>query len=114
MSELDNFYDAEARKANAEERKEFDRLRKRKTGDMRSLLKIPEFRRFAWDELSETGVFHASFTLNSNQMAFNEGRRDRGLALLARINEADPNAFSQMQREFISEKNSRKEKQDAR
>lgn len=85
---------------------ESDRNQKRDQSDLRKLLNLPEGRRFIWKLWSETGVFRASFTLNSNQTAFNEGRRDIGLAILLEVQKAKPDAYAQMQREFTSEINS--------
>lgn len=95
--------DADNAKLNEEQRKQ----RERDFGDVRRVLSLPEGRRFIWKQLAEAGIFHASFTANSNQTAFQEGRRDRGLALLQLVNAADPDAFAQMQREYLSEAKSK-------
>ena len=86
-----------------EQRKESDRLRKRKLGDWRKILSTKEGRRLTWSLLAETGLFRSSFTANSNQTSFLEGQRDIGLGILRFVNEADSAAFAQMQREFMSE-----------
>lgn len=98
-----DFLGTDAEKQNEEERKEADRIAKRKISDLRKLLKQPEFRRFAWELLGETGIFKASFSQNSMTTCFNEGRRDIGLAFLNNINEANTNAYAQMQQEYVSE-----------
>lgn len=79
------------------------RLRKRRISDIAKLLKHPEFRRFIWNMLSETGIFRASFTNNAMQTSFLEGKRDVGLALVKDIDDADVNAIFQIRQEFVSE-----------
>ena len=108
INDLFNFFDTE------DERKKFNERQKKQrdkeTNDVKKLLDIPEGRRFFWRLLSGTGVFRTSMTGNS-QTFFNEGRRDIGLMILKDVMEANPGAFSQMQREFISARNSEVEKQ---
>jgi len=104
-----NFYDSEAKEKNAKLSADGKRQHNRKVGDLRSILKKPEGRRFVWELLGDTGVFRSVFALNSNQTSFNEGRRDVGLELLQKLNEADASAFAQMQREYVSEVNSKRE-----
>ena len=82
---------------------EYQRLHKRRILDIAKLLKQPEFRRFIWHILSEAGIFRASFTNNSLNTAFLEGKRDLGLALLSDIDTANINAIFQIRQEFVSE-----------
>lgn len=107
----DRFYDSEIKSKKREIQSASKRKRDRELGDVRRILSVPEGRRLFWRLLSGAGVFRASFTLNSVQTAYNEGRRDIGLWMLEEINQADPNAFAQLQREYYSEINSNK-KQD--
>lgn len=81
--------------------------------DVRKILKTPEGRRYFWRKMSECGIFHSSFNPNSNQTAFNEGERNIGLGMLDEINEADVAAFAQMQNEYLSALNSKKEAKEA-
>lgn len=100
----DNFgLDPKEVKRTEEEEAEFQRNLKRRTDDIKKLLKSPEFRRFIWSILSETGIFRASFTNNSMNTAFLEGKRDVGLWLIKDIDEADTNALFQIRQEYISE-----------
>ena len=46
------------------------------------------------------------------QSAFNEGRRDIGIMLLKLLDEAEPQAYSQMLAEHFSELKSKKPKQE--
>lgn len=78
------------------------RLSEAKDRDLRDVLAIPGGRRFLWDQMGESGVFHESFTSNANQTAFNEGKRSRGLKLLADILRIEPDRFLQMQKEQAS------------
>jgi len=98
-----SFYDDDIKKKNRDQRKDFLRKHDRDIDDLRKIIKTPEGRRFVWKILSECSIYKASFTLNSMQTAFNEGRRDIGLALLADLNEADTFAYAKMQQEYVSE-----------
>lgn len=90
-------------KRQQEAEEDFQRIQRRRIADLRKLLKQPEFRRFIWHILSETGIFKASFTLNSMQTAFLEGRRDVGLAFIEDLDKADTNALIQIRQEYVSE-----------
>ena len=103
MAKDDFGLDPEQLKKAEKERKDQEFFKKRRLSDLRKLLKLSEFRRFVWDSLSETGLFRASFTSDAMISAFNEGKRDNGLKLLAELNEADVNAFAQIQKEFVDE-----------
>lgn len=92
---------------NKESQKEHDLLRKRNQSDLRKVLSMPEGRRFIWRQLSESGVFRASFNFNTKLEDFQEGQRDRGLALLNEVNDCDEMAFANMQREYLSEQRSK-------
>jgi len=108
----DNFYSDVIDAKNKESKQEFQRRRDREIEDLRSLIKKPEGRRVIWKILETCGVFKASFSLNSMQTAFNEGKRDIGLALLADLNEADTHIFAQMQSEYISALKSKNQEKD--
>lgn len=77
--------------------------KRRQVRDMRKLLRLPEFQRFAWRKLGESGVFRSSFSLNTKMEDFREGQRDLGILLLQEINDADENMFAKMQRDSVSE-----------
>ena len=106
------FYDDDIEAKNKESKREFQRRRDREIVDLRSVLKSSEGRRFVWKMLSECGVFRASFSLNAMQTAFAEGRRDIGIMLVKELDEADPGAYAQMQREHYSELKSRKHEKE--
>jgi hypothetical protein len=109
-----SFYDDEAIDKNKESQKEYKNRRDRERDDLKTVLKKPEGRRVIWGILETCGVFKSSFALNSMQGAFNEGKRDIGLALLADLNEAEPQMFAQMQSEYISELKSKKQVKEAK
>ena len=85
------------------------RTRQKEINDVGKILKTSEGRRYFWRLMDKCGVFRTSFTLNSNQTAFNEGMRDIGLETLRNITEADSSAFAQMQNEYVSALKSKKE-----
>ena len=78
------------------------RRREKELGDIRKLLSTPEGRRFYWRVLSKCGVFHSSWTGDTNQTLVNEGKREIGIVFLDDLLEASPNVFAQLQREHKS------------
>lgn len=98
MSEM-----TEAEIENKRIEEEREHLAQRKMSDLRKILGMPEGRRFIWEELSDCGIFQGTFNTNGLLMGFQEGKRDRGLSLLTRVNQADRGAFARMQNEFLSE-----------
>lgn len=74
----------------------------RRKNDMRQALKTVEVRRVFYDLIAEAKPYAGSFNRDALVMAFNEGRRDIGLAILNLILEAEPGAYIQMQREHAS------------
>jgi len=111
---MDKFYDSEYLAKNLESKREARQRRDREINDMQRVLKLPEGRRFVWRILSQCGIFHASFTQNSMQSSFNEGRRDIGLGLLGDLNEADVFAYAKMQQEYVSELKSKKQVKESK
>jgi hypothetical protein len=105
----DGTYSDEFEAKNKESAKEFRKRREREIADLQQVLKQPHGRRFVYRVLCECGAFKASFTQNSMTMAFNEGKRDIGLMLLKALDEAEPQAYSQMLREHYSELKSKKQ-----
>lgn len=53
-------------------------------------------RRLVWGQLVRAGVFGLSFSHDALVMAFNEGRRNEGLALLAKIHSLCPELYTVM------------------
>jgi hypothetical protein len=79
----------------------------RDVADMQELLKIPRFRRLLWRIWTITGIYRTPFSTNALNMAQACGVQAVGQGLLADVNAADPNAFAQIQREYISEQKSK-------
>lgn len=53
-------------------------------------------RRIAWRLLEKAGIYRTSFNHSGSVMAFNEGKRDVGLFLLAELNDAAPGGYLKM------------------
>lgn len=73
--------------------------------DIQTVVSTPEGRRFYWRVMAMAGVFHLSYTGDTNSTMYNEGRREIGLKIFNDLFEASPNAFNQMQREVSSREN---------
>jgi cation transport regulator ChaC len=71
----------------------------REIEDLKWLLAHPQGRRIAWRWMGEAGVFRGTFNQSGSVMAFNEGKRAQGLALLMQIMAHAPDAFTKMQKE---------------
>jgi hypothetical protein len=97
-----------------EEAAQVERDNKVRLSDMRKILSLAEGRRYVWYLLEKCGVYTQSFSLNTLQMAHNEGQRFIGIALLSDVELAKPGTVNQMMSEAMSKKNSAKikEKQD--
>lgn len=89
-----------------------ERLDRRKRENLAWVASTKKGQEYLMWELMECGIWRSSFSPNSNQTAFNEGRRDIGLALVALMDEVDPNLFPKLQRDYFSELKS-KETQNA-
>ena len=109
----DNFgIDPKDLKKQEESEAKVNRDEKLRLNDMRKVLSTPEGRRQYWHLLSKSGVFTASFSLNSVQTAYNEGMRSVGITVLAEIMTAKPEAFYAMYTEEMSKKKSEEHKKE--
>lgn len=72
--------------------------RVREVSDTLFLLQSREGRRFIWKYLSLCHVFESSYTGNQDTF-FKEGERNIGLKLLRDVEDASPDALTQMMRE---------------
>lgn len=70
--------------------------RKQDIADLKSVLATDAGQRFVWRYLEECGIHRTSYSENSHQTYFMEGRRDVGLRLLADVTEADPLKYVEM------------------
>jgi len=82
--------DSKARERMAEERDE---------RDLRWLMSSRQGRRIAWRLLERAGVTNSSFSTNAMQMAFNEGFRNYGNWMLARIIAVCPEKYPELLKE---------------
>lgn len=78
--------------------------RRRDIEDFKTLMKTKEGRRFVWRILSETGVYHSSFTGNSETF-FKEGRRSIGLILIGELHTICPELYAVMVEEHQQDDN---------
>lgn len=96
MSEERTSYNAaDAEQVAKREKKKRLRELKREAG-LKKLMETGDGRAWMWDLLSSCGVFHSSFASDGLVMAFNEGRRDIGLRLVAEINRMVPELYGRM------------------
>jgi hypothetical protein len=90
-------FDIVAQEAAREEEKRRSELRARIDGeDLKWLMRDKRGRRFVHGLLERSGVFRSSFHTNALTMAFNEGVRNEGLRLTARITEHCAELYPQM------------------
>lgn len=64
--------------------------------DLKWLMGSKRGRRIVHRQLVSAGVFRISFHTNALQMAFNEGNRNQGNALLALITENCPDRYAEL------------------
>lgn len=69
--------------------------------DLQSVMGSEAGRRFMWALLGDCGMYRASFNNSGSITAFNEGQRDIGLRLVARITQECPEQYLAMQDEAI-------------
>ncbi len=79
-------------------KKESDKI-KRSNEDMLWLLEGVRGRRIMREMLEGLGVWKISFNTDALIMAFNEGSRNAGMKMLARINEVSPESYVKMMKE---------------
>ncbi len=92
----------------AGDRRHVERRRKAATGEhrqndaaLRWLMADARGRRFVWALLGRAGLFRSSMAHSAELTAFNEGRRDTGLALLGDVMRLCPERYAGMQAEAI-------------
>lgn len=71
-------------------------LQQQDEDDMRWLMADERGRRLVWNWLGDAGLFRSSYTTDALAMAFNEGQRNRGLALQAQVMQHAPEQFIRM------------------
>lgn len=108
----ENFYDTNDEAQKTKSIKESELQRMRLLDDVRWVLSTPKGRRVIWWIWSICGTFSASYVpKDSNQTAFREGERNIGLQFLSVVNQANSEAYSQMQKDNLAEAAKKKKKQ---
>ena len=95
-------YDAGDRRHVERREKTAKTARLQRHEDFRWLMADLRGRRFVWDLLAKAGLFRSSFGGSAELTAFNEGRRDLGLSVLADMMRLCPEQYARMQAEAIS------------
>ncbi len=97
---MSNPTDIEQQEALRREEQERARvLQQQEMDDLKWLMNAKRGRRFIHRWLERAGVFQLSFNTNAMTMAFNEGRRNEGLALTNRLMAACPEQWALMMKE---------------
>jgi hypothetical protein len=73
--------------------------REMERADWEWLMADPRGRRLVRQQLERSGVFRTSFSESALQMAFHEGQRNTGLALLAMVQQHVPERYQTMMQE---------------
>lgn len=82
-------------------------LKKRNVSDLQTVLKTVQGRRLLWRILQACRVHqHAFVPGDTSATAFHCGQQSIGLFVLAEIENASPQAYTQMRGEYLSEVNS--------
>lgn len=71
--------------------------------DYRWLMSTAQGRRIVWRMLERSGVYRSSFSSDAMVMAFNEGNRNSGLALLATVSNLSPAEYVEMMKEATND-----------
>jgi len=79
-----------------ERAKAASQLNEQEAKDWQFLLGDGRGRRIVWGLLEKAGVFRVSFSSDALQMAFNEGNRNLGLVIQAKMLEHAPRAYLEM------------------
>lgn len=87
----------------AEERERQRILELQEHEDLKWLMGTKRGRRIVHRQLERAGVWQLSFNTNAMTMAFNEGRRNEGLALTHKLMTACPEQWAMMIKENASE-----------
>lgn len=95
--------DVDAAKSREAQRKDAQRADALKAdNDFRWIMADARGRRVIWQLLIEAGIYRSSFAADPAVTAFNEGKRDAGLRLLAKLTSITPDEYLQMQKENTS------------
>lgn len=109
----ENFFDSEQEATKAKIAKTRELQRMRLLDDVKWVLSTAKGRRFIWWFWGLCGTFSESYvSKDTTQTAYNEGKRNIGLQILLLVNEANSEAFAQMQKDSLAEAGNQKKKGD--
>jgi hypothetical protein len=92
-------YDASSRAHNRLAEKAAKVRAKQDEEVVKALMSTYQGRQYILSKLEAAHIFNTSFSRNALEMAFNEGERNQGLALLVDIMRVCPDQYTQMMRE---------------
>lgn len=96
----DDPIDLEAQAVAKAAQDERDRIKRLiEVGDLKWLMAHKQGRRFIAKVLEQHGVYRSSFRLEALEMAFLEGQRNHGLALIRDLHEHTPERYAEMLQE---------------
>lgn len=97
MSEAEDPLDLDAQAKAREKHEEIDRLKRLiEVGDLKWLMAHRQGRRIVRRLLEKYGVYRSVFRVVAAEMAFLEGQRNCGLALIADLLEHTPERYAEM------------------
>jgi hypothetical protein len=100
MADGHDTFDLRAQEETRRKAEERARLQRQlEAEDLKWLMANKRGRRFVHGVLEHAGVWRLSFHTNALQMAFNEGQRNEGLVLLAKLTQHCPELYAQMLKE---------------
>lgn len=86
-------------------RKSKAKLRQERSDEnFRKILKMYEGRELLFEILEMAGIYQTTFSEEASITAFQEGMRQIGLRLIAKIDHVDQNAYATMRREWLKRK----------
>lgn len=99
MADVDVFDLREQEKQRADAEAKAKLRQKTEIEDLKWLMSNRRGRRIVYGIVEQAGVFRLSFHTNALQMAFNEGGRNGGLNMVAKLNEHCPDLYALMLKE---------------
>ena len=81
-----------------------ERKQLRSDENFRKILKMYEGRELLFEILEMAGIYQTTFNEKASLAAFNEGMRQIGLMLIAKVDHVDQNAYATMRREWLKRK----------
>ena len=97
-------FDLRGQEAVREEAEEKVKLKARiELDDLKWVMQNKRGRRFVHGILERAGIWRLSFHTNALQMAFNEGSRNEGLGMLAKLTEQCPEFYALMLKEHAED-----------